>query len=109
VVGDWNGSRITRVGVFTPSTGSWKLDLNGNGLFDGCTTDSCRGPFGTTGDLPVAGDWTGNGRTQIGVFTPASGQWKLDVNGNGIFDGCTVDACLGSFGQAGDLPVVGKW
>jgi hypothetical protein len=33
------------------------------------------------------------------VFTPANGQWKLDINGNGMFDGCTVDACLGSFGQ----------
>ena len=109
VVGNWAGNGVTRIGVFTPSTGKWQLDLNGNGVFDGCTTDSCLGPFGTTSDLPIAGDWTGTGRTQIGVFTPANGQWKLDLNGNGVFDGCTVDACLGSFGQTGDLPVVGKW
>jgi hypothetical protein len=32
----------------------------------------------------------------------------LDVNGNGVFDGCNVDTCL-TFGQAGDIPVVGKW
>jgi hypothetical protein len=31
------------------------------------------------------------------------------MNGNGQFDGCSVDACLGPFGHSGDLPVVGKW
>ncbi len=109
VVGNWAGNGISRIGVFIPSTGKWQLDLNGNGVFDGCTIDRCLGPFGITGDLPVAGDWTGTGRSQIGVFTPANGQWKLDVSGNGTFDGCTIDVCLGSFGQTGDLPVVGKW
>jgi len=43
------------------------------------------------------------------VFDPSSGMWDLDLNGNGVFDGCTIDACLGPFGQPGDLPVIGKW
>ena len=40
---------------------------------------------------------------------PSTGEWVLDMNGNGHFDGCAIDACLGPFGHAGDLPVVGKW
>jgi hypothetical protein len=34
--------------------------------------------------------------------------WFLDWNGNGQWDGCGVDACIG-FGMATDVPVVGDW
>jgi len=109
VVGDWASTGASQLGTFDSSTGQWKLDLNGNGVFDGCAVDACLGPFGLPGDRPVAGDWTGTGTTKIGVFDPSTGLWDLDLNGNGVFDGCTVDACLGPFGQSGDLPVVGTW
>jgi hypothetical protein len=109
VVGDWTSTGTTKMGVFTPSTGLWRLDKNDNSKSDSCTTDSCLGPFGVAGDLPVVGDWTGTGKAQIGVFDSSIGMWELDTNGNGTFDGCTVDACLGPFGQPGDLPIVGKW
>jgi hypothetical protein len=109
VVGDWTGSGVTAIGVFDPSTGMWKLDSNGNGKLDGCSMDSCVGPFGITGDLPVVGDWDGTGKSRIGVFDPNTGIWELDLDGNGKFGGCQVDSCLGPFGQPGDLPIVGKW
>ncbi len=114
VVGDWTGTGTTKLGIFDASASpdqQWKLDLNGNGNWDGCTVDACRGPFGVSGDLPVAGDWTGTGQVRIGVFDPSTGLWDLDLNGNGVFDGCTVDACLEPLvpPQPGDLPVVGRW
>jgi hypothetical protein len=108
VAGDWMGTGAARIGVFNTKTAAWQLDLNGNGVFDGCAVDACLS-FGQPGDLPVVGDWSGTGRAQIGVFDPSTGMWELDRNGNGIFDGCTVDLCLGPFGQPGDLPVAGKW
>jgi hypothetical protein len=106
---DWTGDGVTQIGIFDPTTGLWKLDWNNNGRFDDCETDSCLGPFGIAGDLPIVGDWNGTGKAQIGIFDPGTGMWELDLNGNGVFDGCEVDACLGPFGQQGDLPVVGKW
>jgi hypothetical protein len=109
VVGDWTGSGTTKIGTFNPATGMWQLDRNSNGAFDGCAVDGCAGPFGKAGNLPVAADWNGTGTAKIGTFDPATGMWQLDVNGNGIFDGCTSDACVGPFGQQGDRPVVGKW
>ncbi len=109
VAGDWSGNGTDKVGVFIPSTGLWKLDRNGNGVLDACTTDGCLGPFGVSADQPVAGDWDGKGTAKIGVFDPTTGLWELDLNGNGVFDGCAVDTCLGPFGQSGDIPVVGKW
>src|SRR5262249_41818600 len=92
-----------------PSTGKWYLDLNGNGVWDGCQVDGCLGPFGQQGNLPVVGDWAGTGTTQIGVFDASTGFWQLDRNGNDLWDGCTADLCLSSFGRRGDLPVVGHW
>ena len=62
VVGDWNASGTIKIGVFRPSTGTWYLDYNGNGTWDGCgapgdiTKDACY-TFGMTGDSPVTGAW----------------------------------------------------
>ncbi|MEW5745720.1 MAG: hypothetical protein AB1805_09840 [Nitrospirota bacterium] len=103
VAGDWTGNGKTKIGVFRG--GTWTVDINGNGLFDGCAIDGCYS-YGSAGDIPVTGDWTGNGRTRIGVFR--NGAWTLDLNGNGILDACGVDACY-TYGVAGDQPVTGNW
>src|SRR5262249_20840110 len=109
VVGRWQaGSIKDMIGVYRPSTGVWFFD-NGNGVWDGCNADRCLGPFGTSSQVPVVGDWASTGASQLGTFDSGTGQWKLDLNGNGVFDGCSVDACLGPFGLPGDRPVVGDW
>lgn len=109
VVGDWTGVGKTHIGTFDPNTRQWRLDQNGNGVFDGCSVDRCAGPFGTAESFPIVADWLGSGTSQIGTFDSATGMWQLDTNGNGVFDGCTVDHCIGPFGQAGDIPLVGQW
>jgi FtsP/CotA-like multicopper oxidase with cupredoxin domain len=105
VAGDWNGDGSTNIGVFIPATGVWNLDSNGNGVFDGCGTDTCY-TFGQAGDVPALGDWDGNGTTNIGVFR-GNGMWYIDSNANGALD-AGVDLSF-KFGITGDKPVVGKW
>jgi len=107
VVGDWTGDGKSKIGFYRQ--GMWYLDLNGNGGWDGCGIDACLGPFGGYGiDVPVAGDWTGNGLTKVGIYR--QGMWYLDKNGNGSWDGCGTDDCLGPFGGLSlDVPVVGDW
>ena len=109
VVGDWNGTGEEEIGVFFPKKGQWRLDGNGDGTLNRCRLDDCLGKFGAKGDLPVAGDWDGTGRVRIGVFRPRTGEWFLDMNGNGRFDGCGADKCLAPFGHPDDLPVTGRW
>jgi hypothetical protein len=60
--------------------------------------------YGGGRQIPVVGDWNGDGIKNIGVFH--DGRWRLDMDGDGrSSDGdVTVD-----FGQAGDLPVVGDF
>ncbi len=112
VAGDWTGRGTTSVGLFRPSTGEWFLDMNANRSWNGCAKnkDLCIVSFGKTGDLPISGDWTGiTGVSSIGVFRPSTGEWFLDRNGNGKWDGETLDTYVAGFGQAGDIPVVGRW
>ena len=40
--------------------------------------------WGLPGDLPVAGDWNGDGNDEVGVFR--NGAWFLDYNGNRYWD-----------------------
>jgi photosystem II stability/assembly factor-like uncharacterized protein len=109
IVGDWTGSGTDKIGVFRPSTRQWLLDLNGNGQWNGCSVDACLGPFGLSTDIPLAGDWDSTGTARIGAFRPSTQQWFLDLNGNGQWDGCSVDGCRGPFGLSSDGPVVGAW
>jgi probable HAF family extracellular repeat protein len=95
------------IGVFRPSTGYWFLDNSGERQWSGCIADDCF-YFGMNGDLPAAGDWTGDGIAKIGVFRPATGKWYVDLNGNGQWEGCGVDGCY-TFGTNGDMPVAGPW
>jgi PKD repeat protein/FtsP/CotA-like multicopper oxidase with cupredoxin domain len=107
VSGDWNHDGITEIGVFRPSTHSFYLDANGNGIWNGTVIDKAYG-FGISTDLPVSGDWNHDGTTDIGVFRPSTHAFYLDANGNGIWDGTVVDKAY-TFGMSTDLPVSGDW
>jgi hypothetical protein len=86
-------------------------DTNGNGAYDAGADRwiaNFTGPGGyLAGDVPVAGDWTGDGHAKVGIYRASTGQWFLDANNNGIYD--AGDFTYGFGGIAGDLPVVGDW
>jgi hypothetical protein len=92
----------TGVGVFR-SGFLWILDSNFNQVFDQPDVVTAFG--GIAGDIPVVGDWNGNGVSKIGIYR--NGTWLLDFNGNGTFDGSDKVYQFG--GIAGDVPVVGDW
>src|SRR5262249_25955399 len=85
-------------------TGTWFFDSNGSYSYN--PEDRFR-PFGVPGDQPVAGDWSGNGQTRIGVFH--NGIWYLDLNNNGLWDGVAGGDGAFAFGLPGDTAVVGDW
>ena len=109
VAGDWSGSGITHLGLFRPNTGEWFLNRNGNRSWNNCKKDTCLTNFGKAGDLPVIGDWNGTGISKIGVFRSSTGEWLLDLNGNGKWDGPGVDLYVTGYGESGEIPIVGKW
>jgi hypothetical protein len=110
VVGDWNGDGRTKTGIYrtsAPGTGLWVLDANGDGVvnYPNLGADMVFQYTATAGDVPVVGDWSGNGHTKTGVFR--SGAWILDANGDGVFTG--ADFVFQYTATTGDVPVVGDW
>jgi hypothetical protein len=107
VSGDWDNDGFTEIGVFRPSTHMFYLDYNGNGTWNGAVTDK-QYNFGTTGDIPVSGDWYNNGISGIGVFRPSTHTFYLDYNGNGAWNGAVTDRQY-DFGLTSDSPFSGNW
>ncbi len=60
--------------------------------------------YGNQGDIPITGDFNGDGITNIGIF--AGGLWWLDTDADGRLTPSDEQVRLGS---AGDLPVVGDF
>jgi PKD repeat protein len=77
------------VGVFRPSTRQF--------IFN--TVPVTRATFGLSTDIPVTGDWDGDGNTEVGVFRPSTRQF--------IFN--TVPVTRATFGLSTDIPVTGDW
>jgi len=107
ITGDWNGDGTTGIGVYRPSTRTFYLDYNGNGVWNGASVDR-QYTFGVAGDSPITGDWNGDGMTGIGVYHPSTRTFYLDYNGNGVWNGASVDRQY-TFGVAGDSPITGDW
>jgi len=109
VVGDWNGHGITKIGIYR--RGQWFLDRDGDRHWDQNLDIYIQTFGGSPEDIPVIGDWTGDTgdrRSKIGIYR--KGIWYLDKNGNGIWDDCGIDLCLGPFGGFDvDMPIVGDW
>jgi uncharacterized repeat protein (TIGR01451 family) len=106
ITGDWSGSGTTKVGVYRSSNGLFLLDYDGDGQFTAADKAYSLGVGTQPGDIPVVGDWNGDGRTKVGLFRQGF-FWILDTNGNGTFDAGDQSFAFG--GVAGDVPVVGDW
>ena len=60
--------------------------------------------YGTAEDIPITGDWNGDGIDTIGIFN--AGKWYRDLDGNGRW---SASDPVATFGQEDDTPVVGDW
>ena len=84
-----------RSGVYEPWTGQFQFfDLTGAAV-------RAPPPIGSVGDLPIVGDWNGDGVDEVGTYRPG-GRTFAKVLPDG-----TVQAKV--FGQTDDTPVAGDW
>ncbi len=124
LAGDFFGTGATNLVAFrcpAPGAGQcqWYVDANNNGQWDGQFGSQIGGNgdalwfFGLPGDIPVVGDWTGDGKAKIGVMRcpPASSPglctWYLDLGNKHGYDPATVGTYV--YGLTGDKPAVGPW
>ncbi|PXF60541.1 MAG: hypothetical protein C4B59_09145 [Candidatus Methanogaster sp.] len=107
VVGDWDGDGGDNIGVFRQNHSDsgltmFFLDLDNSG---GSADQSVA--FGEPDDLPVIGDWDGDGDDNIGLYRPGSttGVFYLDIDN----DGGAADIVTPEYGDLGDIPIAGDW
>ena len=92
-------TQVSSLGIFR--TNLWAIDQNKNFQWDGSDKYFF---LGQAGDVPVSGDFNGDGFAEIGIFR--NGLWAIDQNGNGQWDESDKYIVLG---QAGDVPVSGDF
>jgi hypothetical protein len=103
VAGDWNGDGADTVGLFrqTATAPDWYL-ATANAAGGG--SDPAPFAWGSPGDVPVVGDWNGDGVDTVGLFRQAD--WFL-ATANGVGGGSNPAPI--SFGNPGDTPLSGDW
>jgi hypothetical protein len=103
VSGDYDGDGKSDLALWVASPSSntayWDLHtaagaaITGNGF-----------SWGLPGDIPVPGDYNGDGKTDLATWRPSTGGWYIRTN-----TGATVAGTGTIFGQAGDIPVPGDY
>ncbi|MDX1500842.1 MAG: kelch repeat-containing protein [Thermoanaerobaculia bacterium] len=100
---DYDGDGATDLALFRPSEGVWLFadpaavaaaiaaSANGTPFSAPVRTDELE--LGRLGDLPIPGDYDGDGRAEPAVYRPATRQWI--VHGGGTL----------RFGKSGDIPI----
>ncbi len=96
------------VPIVSDKIGVWRnklffLDLNGNNVWEPGTDGLVS--FGSSTDLPVVGDWNGDGVDDVGIRR--GNLFFLDLNGNRIWEP-GIDGIF-AFGSSTDIPVIGDW
>jgi len=106
IAGDWNGDGISDVGVFRNGQFLLRQPITITVLGRSTTTFfTITVNFGQAGDLPVVGDWNGDGRDTPGVYRPSTNTFLLT---NSATSTPPTDI-VAAFGAPGDLPVAGDW
>ncbi len=84
-----------KIGIWRPFGGIWYLTSS-----SGSTNKSFS--YGVSSDIPVIGDWNGDGIDEVGVYRSSIGKWYLASP-----SGTTYKSF--SYGVSSDTPVIGDW
>jgi FG-GAP repeat len=84
--------------VYRPSNGGWYI-LQSSGNFSTYVSYL----WGVGGDVPVTGDFDGDGKTDIAVYRPSNGGWYILKSSTGYAAYVTY-----MWGLPGDIPVLGR-
>jgi hypothetical protein len=100
------GSLVRKASLRAVDSGWSDTPLNGGvfSLFDRRTGRTRSIVFGHRLGKPIAGDFNGDGVSEIALYI--DGEWFIDANGNGVWDDADLWAEMGG---ADDLPIAGDW
>jgi hypothetical protein len=105
IAGDWDGDGVDTIGIYRRNGGGPPIFgmTNGHAIPSASLKVEITFEIGKETDLPIAGDWDGDGIDTIGLYRIERSNFAL-VNdfGQGIAE-------TFFFGESGDLPLAGDW
>jgi hypothetical protein len=96
---------VDKIGVYRPSAQKFILDFDGSNNWTVGVDIVAK--YGKDGDVPVAGDWNGDGTDEIGVYRPSKRQFILDIDGN--YEWTMGVDVVAKYGELDDVPIIGDW
>ena len=82
----------------SPSSGVWYFRLSSTGYIGGAAY-----LWGLAGDVPVPGDYDGDGHTDIAVYRPSFGYWFILKSSTSYTEWAAYE-----WGTAGDVAILGR-
>jgi len=112
VIGDWNGDGYDEIGVCRPDQDGksyfYLVTRHWSSLSTNAGSADKTIPFGSyPKDIPIVGDWDGNGKDDVGGFLSENAKfylYTLDLDGSKVKSYKDF-----SFGNPGDIPIAGDW
>jgi hypothetical protein len=102
---DFDGDGSSDIATWGPGTGMWRL-LNSSSNYALASQLSISWGQGALGDVPVPGDYDGDGKTDLALWRPGTGDWSILKSSTN--DTASMHANWG--GSAwGDIPVSGDY
>ena len=83
VPADYDGDKITDLAIFRPSLGVWVINLSSNPGGSG-SGNLLQVVWGIAGDIPVPGDYDGDGKEDVAVWRPGDGNWYINFSSGGF-------------------------
>lgn len=97
VPGDYNSDGVTDFAIWRPSDGMWWIiQSNFWTAPDGGTVKTAQ--WGEATDIPVPNDYDGDGKTDVAVWRPSTGNWHIIKSSDG-------NVITQQWGTSGDVPV----
>jgi hypothetical protein len=109
IAGDWNGNGTDTIGYVRTriSDGKFEWHLTNTNLSADTLTPLPLYGNVNLGDVPVVGDWDGDGDVTIGVARPEGATWVWHLTNN---NSTTIAGTPPQYGNTStDQPVVGDW
>jgi predicted secreted protein len=112
LTGDWDDDSRTDVAAYYPGDGNWEVALStgSNFVYTGPTWlhgELYESSYPYRSSYPLAGDWNGDGRTDILVYYPDDGNWEvaLSTGSNFVYSGNWLGGQL----YRSSYPLAGDW
>lgn len=107
LAGDFNGDGRDDVLVFTEKDGL-RVGLSTGRSFDAPDSGRWNTPAGLWSEQPFTGDFDGDGKTDLAVFTPEN-MWKVNLSSGSAFNAPNSGDWPSAAGLWGELPTVGDF